>query len=223
MYEVLGSLLPLALAVSLSPFPIIATVLMLLAPRARINSVIFLLGWILAVTVVVTVLTVVSTYIEQSNPDAPNPAAGVVRIVLGAGLLFLALRKWQKRPARGAEVELPAWMSSIDQTTPGRSFSIGLLLAGANPKNLLLTAAAAVSIGTGDLTQGQAIGAIAFYVAVASITVVLPVLGYAFFHQRMTAPLETIRDWLVQNESVLMGVLLLVFGFVVIGNGISSF
>ena len=51
MYEVLGNLLPLALAVSLSPIPIIATVLMLLAPRAKLNSVIFLIGWIVAIRV----------------------------------------------------------------------------------------------------------------------------------------------------------------------------
>lgn len=223
VYDVLGSLLPLALAVSLSPFPIIVTVLMLLAPRAKLNSLAFLLGWITAVVVVVTALTLVSKALEEPSPDDPNPTAGIIRIVLGVGLLFLAFRKWNTRPAPEADIPLPSWMSSIDNTTPGRSLVTGLLLAGANPKNLLVTAGAAVTIGTGGLTTSQLIGAIAFYTAIASITVLLPVVGYAIFHERMTAPLESIRDWLVPNNSVLMGVLLLVFGFVVIGNGISSF
>ena len=43
--------MPLALGVAISPIPIIATILMLLAPQARGTSVGFLLGWVLGIVV----------------------------------------------------------------------------------------------------------------------------------------------------------------------------
>lgn len=223
MYEVLGNLLPLALAVSLSPIPIIATVLMLLAPRAKLNSVIFLIGWIVAIIVVTSVFTLVATTFEMSDSDDPNPTAGVIRILLGVGLLALSYRKWTSKPTPGDDIPLPTWMSSIERSTPGRSLATGLLLAGVNPKNLLLIAGAAVSIGTGGLSTQETIATIAIFTFLASFTVLLPVVAYAFFHERMDAPLISVRDWLVRNDSLLMGLLLLIFGFVLIGNGISSF
>jgi hypothetical protein len=39
----------------------------------------------------------------------------------------------------------------------------------------------------------------------------------------MTGPLESLRGWLVHNNSTVMAVLLLVIGFVLIGKGIASF
>ena len=46
MGGVIGDLLPTALGVAISPVPIIAVILMLLAPRAKAASVGFLLGWV---------------------------------------------------------------------------------------------------------------------------------------------------------------------------------
>ena len=43
-----GELLPTALGVAISPVPIVAIILMLLAPHARAASVAFLLGGLLA-------------------------------------------------------------------------------------------------------------------------------------------------------------------------------
>ncbi|WP_084964363.1 GAP family protein [Thermoactinospora rubra] len=43
--EVIGEILPLALGVAISPIPVIAVILMLLAPKARGTSLGFLIGW----------------------------------------------------------------------------------------------------------------------------------------------------------------------------------
>ncbi|WP_279325127.1 hypothetical protein [Arthrobacter glacialis] len=39
----------------------------------------------------------------------------------------------------------------------------------------------------------------------------------------MAVPLASLRGWLRTNHSVMTGLLLLVFGFILIGNGIGSF
>ena len=41
----------MALGVAISPVPIIAVILMLLAPRAKAASVAFMVGWVLGITV----------------------------------------------------------------------------------------------------------------------------------------------------------------------------
>ena len=57
MRQVIGDLLPVALGVAISPVPIIAVILMLLAPKAKAASVAFMIGWVLGITVVITVTT----------------------------------------------------------------------------------------------------------------------------------------------------------------------
>ena len=42
----------------------------------------------------------------------------------------------------GVEPEPPTWMAGIDAFSPVKALAVGLLLAGVNPKNLLLAAGA---------------------------------------------------------------------------------
>ncbi len=51
MAPVIGEILPLALGIAISPIPIIAAILMLLSPKARVTSIGFLLGWVVGITV----------------------------------------------------------------------------------------------------------------------------------------------------------------------------
>jgi hypothetical protein len=49
MGQVIGDLLPLAIGVTISPIPIIAVILMLLAPEAGGASTGFLAGWVMGI------------------------------------------------------------------------------------------------------------------------------------------------------------------------------
>jgi threonine/homoserine/homoserine lactone efflux protein len=223
MGEVIGEVLPLALGVAISPIPIIAAILMLLSPKARGTSVGFLLGWVLGIVVAIVLFTLLASVIPQSDPDASKPIAGTIKILLGAALLFLALRQWRSRPKPGEEPDLPKWMAAIDTMTAGRGFGLGFLLAAVNPKNLLMGAAAGVIVGTAGLTTGEAAIAILVFVLIAASSVAIPVIAYLVASKRMAAPLESLRTWLVHNNAAVMSVLLLVIGVVVIGKGIASF
>ena len=223
MSSVIGDILPLALGVAISPIPIIAAILMLLSPKAKGTSVGFLLGWVLGIVVAVVVFTLLGSIIPEQDPDEAKPIAGVVKILLGAGLLFLALRQWRSRPAPGETAALPKWMAAIDTMTAGRGFVLGFLLSAVNPKNLLMAAGAGVIIGTSGLTGGEITVAIAVFVVIAACSVAAPVIAYLVASKRMAAPLEALRGWLVQNNATVMAVLLLVIGVVLVGKGIGSF
>ena len=223
MGSVIGDILPLALGIAISPIPIIAAILMLLSPRARGTSVGFLVGWVLGIVVAIVLFTLLASIIPEQDPDASKPIAGVIKLLLGAGLLLLALRQWRSRPKAGEDAALPKWMAAIDSMTAVRGLVLGFLLSAVNPKNLLMAVGAGVIVGTGGLSGGEATLAIVIFVLIAASSVAIPVIAYLLASTRMAAPLEALRTWLVQNNATVMAVLLLVIGVVVIGKGIGSF
>src|SRR5215213_9982348 len=223
MNGVIGEILPLALGVAISPVPIIAAILMLLSPKAKSTSVGFLLGWVLGIVAAVVVFTLLASVLPEADDDTSKPLAGTLKIVLGVLLLLLAAKQWRSRPSGETEPALPHWMEAIDTMTAARALVLGFLLSGLNPKNLLMGAAAGIAIGSATLTLNGSIVVIAVFTVIAASTVAIPVIAYLLASARMVAPLDSLRTWLVHNNSTVMAVLLLVIGVVVIGKGIGSF
>jgi threonine/homoserine/homoserine lactone efflux protein len=223
MGGVAGEILPLALGVAISPIPVIAAILMLLSPNARTTGVGFLVGWIAGVVIAVTAFTLLSALLPEDDPDASNPVKGTIRIALGVLLLLLAAKQWRARPHDQAEPELPKWMSAIDTLTPVKGLGLGVLLSALNPKNLIMAAGAGLAIGGSDLGTGQTVIVIVVFTVIAASTVAVPVIAYLAAADRMAQPLESLRAWLVRENTVVMAVLLLVIGVAVIGKGIGSF
>ncbi|MGA0566364.1 GAP family protein [Rathayibacter sp. KR2-224] len=223
MGSAIGDTLPLALGIAVSPIPIIATILMLLSPKAKAASVAFLLGWLLGIVVAVVVFTVLAGLLPHGDPDQPKPVVGTIKIVLALLLLLLAVMQWRRRPNAGESQALPKWMSAIDSMTAGRGFGLGFVLAAVNPKNLLLAAAAGVSFGLAGLPFGQLVVVVAIFVIVASLSIAIPVVAYLIAAERIRGALDSLRTWLVHNNAAVMAVLLLVIGVALLGNGIASF
>lgn len=223
MGAVIGESLPLALGVAISPVPIIAAILMLLSPKARVTSVGFLLGWVLGIVAAVTVFTLLSSVIPVEDPDAARPIRGTVQLLLGVLLLLLAVAQWRKRPRPGQEAVMPKWMQAIDTMSFPTAFGLGFLLSAVNPKNLLMAAGAGVGIGGGALSGGATTVAIAVFTLIAASTVLVPVVGYLVAAERLRGPLDALRGWLAAENAVIMAVLLLVIGVSMIGKGIGSF
>jgi threonine/homoserine/homoserine lactone efflux protein len=223
MGSVIGEILPLAVGIAISPVPIIAAILMLLSPKAKGASVGFLLGWITGIVVAIVVFTLLSSVLPAQDESGSSPVRGVIKIILGALLLFLALRQWRGRPAEGEQATMPKWMSAIDSMTAGKALGLGFLLSAVNPKNLLMAISAGLIIGGAGLAVGQTVAVIVIFVLLAASTVLIPVVAYLIASERLAGPLDRLRAWLVNNNATIMAVLLLVIGVAVIGKGIGSF
>ena len=223
MGPVIGEILPLAVGVAISPVPIIAAILMLLSPKAKGASVGFLLGWITGIVVAIVVFTLLSSVLPAQDESGSSPVRGVIKIILGALLLFLALRQWRGRPGQGEQATMPKWMSAIDSMTAGKALGLGFLLSAVNPKNLLMAISAGLIIGGAGLAVGQTVVVIVIFVLLAASTVLIPVVAYLIASERLAGPLDSLRAWLVNNNATIMAVLLLVIGVAVIGKGFGSF
>lgn len=223
MGSLIGETLPLAVGIAISPVPIIAAILMLLSPQAKGASVGFLLGWIAGIVVAIAVFTLLSSVLPAQDESGSSPVSGVIKIILGALLLFLALRQWRGRPAEGEQATMPKWMSAIDSMTAGKALGLGFLLSAINPKNLIMAISAGLIIGGAGLAVGQTVVVIVIFVLLAASTVLIPVVAYLIASERLAGPLDRLRAWLVHNNATIMAVLLLVIGVAVIGKGIGSF
>ena len=219
MGPTIGAILPMAIGVAISPVPIIAVILMLFTPRARTNGPAFAAGWVLALLVVGGIVLALSEAGDIATESTPSDLAYTVKLLLGALLLLGAARQWGSRPKEGEEPEMPNWMATIDTFTPGKSFGLGALLAGVNPKNLALTIAAAVSIGQANLGGAEPILALLAFVVIGSLTVAGPVLYFLLAGASAERALTSGKTWLVANNHAVMSVLFVVFGAVLIGQG----
>lgn len=217
-----GDILPLALGVAISPVPVIATILMLLSPRAKATSAAFAVGWVGGITLAAVVFDVLGGLLPDREGASGGVVGGALRLVLALVLILLAVRTFRRRARRGEEPKLPTWMSAIDDITPGRALGLAALLVIANPKNLVMAASAGISLGEAD-TLGITILALAVFILVAASTVVVPVLAYSAASSRLAPALDALRGWLMHNNSTIMSILLVFLAGSNIGKGLDAF
>jgi Sap, sulfolipid-1-addressing protein len=169
MGQGISEVLAFGVGVAISPAAIIAVILMLFSRRAGVNGPLFLLGWVVALGGLVAVVYAIS---DQSNAATSNTSSDSVswlKIALGASFLLLARREWRKRPAPGAESEMPKWMARVDALTPTQSLGLGVLLGGLNPKNLALGVGAAAGVAQLGVSTADAVVSLIVFVAVGSL------------------------------------------------------
>ena len=222
MGTVIGDLLPLAVGVAVSPIPIIAVILMMLAPRAGAASVGFALGWVAGIVVVVTITLLFASGADLSDDDGPSTTASWIKLILGVLLLTVGVLQWRKRPAPGESVPLPKWMAAIDHVTAAKAVGLGFLLSAVNPKNLLMCVSAGVTIAAGGLDDDEVVVAVAVFTVLAASTVLLPVVAFLVAEERMRHPLDELKGWLQTNNTAVMAVLILVIGVSLFGKGLGG-
>ena len=134
----------------------------------------------------------------------------------------MAVRQFRNRP-RGEEVAvLPAWLGTIDRVKPGAAFGGGAVLAGANPKNLLLSIAAAAAIAQTGIATGEQALAYAVFAIIGTLGVAAPVGIYFGLGNRSADVLGRLKDWMAHNNAVIMSVLCLAISAKLIGDAIGG-
>jgi len=216
MGDVVSETLSFAVGVALSPMPIAAVIVMLFTPKAKTNAPLFLVGWVIGLLLVGFVVLLIPG-LEASGSE-PTTSSGVVKALLGVLLLVAGWGAWRRRPGATETAEAPKWMESIDGFGIGKSFGMGFLLSALNPKNLLLVAAAAATISAAGLSTSEQTITLLVFTLIAASTVAVPVIGYLIVGERADEVFANAKDWLIQNNSVVMSVLLLVFGVSLIGD-----
>lgn len=222
MGQAIGQVLSLGIGVALSPVPIIAVVLVLGTPHARANGPAFLVGWVVGLALVGTILLLAASGADASEQGEPATWVDVVKLALGVLLVLAAIKQWHGRPRGTDQPELPKWMEAIDEFGAAKAFGVAALLSAVNPKNLLLTVAAASAIAQTGIDAGQQAVALAVYVAIGTLGPGIPVGIYFAMGERAKRLLDELKTWMGTNNAAIMAVLCLVIGAKLIGDGIAG-
>ena len=223
MGNAIGQTLPLAVGVALSPLAIVAVVLMLLTPRARVNGPLFVAGWLLGLAVVGIIVLAIAHPSGAGTNGKPATGVSLLKLLAGLLLVLAAFREWRGRPHSGDQARLPKWMGALDAFGPVKAAGAGAILSGLNPKNLILAVSAAAAIAGTGISAGKEAGAYAVFALVGTIGVAAPVVLYFALGDRSRRMLDELRGWMGRNNAVIMAVLFLVIGVKLIGDAISGF
>jgi hypothetical protein len=177
----IAEVVPAAVSVVLiNPPAIMAVIILLFSPRAKVTASAFVVGWAIGMLLVFWLLLFVATPENFVGDERePSTLSMLARMLLGIALIFLAARQWQSRPQPGEEAASPSWLHSLEQATPAATLGFGAVLSGLNPKNLAFTIVAVLAIAQADLTRGEKLVPVVIYVLIASAGVAAPVIWYA--------------------------------------------
>jgi len=222
MESALRDALPLALVVTVSPLNIIPAILLLFTSRPLRTASAFLAGFAVGVGSVLVVMIVVANAVGLTGGSGSSSRAATIKLLLGAYLLFAAARKFRRRPRCEDDASLPRWMDGLTSYTPRRALVAGVVVGAANPKNVVVGAAAGVVIAGASLAGSGTVGAATGYVVIASVGVAAPIAVMVALGVRAPAVLERWRTWLTRNNATVMAVLFAVFGMVLIAQGAAA-
>lgn len=236
MIQLAWELLPVAFGIIASPLAIIALVAVLLSSNARLNGVLYLLGWAIAVTAAVLVwYALLASFHPKLDADVPAWAP-YIRLALGA--LLAAGAVWTYRRSRAqislmasattpgeisqAAPQLPGWLRAVESFSPQRSFSLGLGIFLLNPINVSCAVVAALEIRLAGLASPAPALFLAMFILLGIIPLSLPV-ALVFKRREHAGPaLERIRSWIAAHNGTLSAVFLAVIAFMQIQKALAE-
>jgi hypothetical protein len=219
MGQALFALVPLALAAALSSVPITAAIFILLSDSRSRSGLAFLAGTVLGTFMAVALATAAS----QALPGRSRQHDALIaklEVVIGIAMVLLGVVTLALR-ARAGGGRGTGWLDGIGSLGILRVFGIGLAL-NLRPKAVLLVAAAGLTISKADLRLDQNIALMALYTAIATSTVVAPIVARILFPRRMEPRLISARGWMEAHSVVLSGTMMIVVGGFVSAVGISG-
>jgi hypothetical protein len=222
--DVLGVLLPISIAVALSSVPIMAMVVLLLAPRGQASAVAYLIGYATGLAVVTVGFTAGLRAIPRGDAPLPQLWVGVGEIALGVAATGLAVWSFRRERRRRRDEEvipaLPGWLQRVGRAGRGTALLVGLAF-NVRPKALVLATAAALALNAGELTPLTWAIDTAVYLAVGLSTAAAPLIVVWRSGERARPVLERAREWLARHSYIVTSVVGLMVGVVLIGDGIS--
>ncbi|MDV3126097.1 GAP family protein [Mycobacterium sp. 21AC1] len=217
------TLLVMAAAVSLEPFRIGMTVLMLNRPRPLLQLLAFLAGgFAMGATVGVIVLFILRPALGSAHFTLPRVqlVVGAMTLAVAAAVAMGLVRPrpgWSAGPADGKPRQL---MLRVRQLLSGHSlWTAGAAGLGIALPSVDYLAALALIVASGA-AAGTQVGALLLFNVVAFGLVEIPLISYLVAPERTRAALSALHDWLRSRRRRHVAVLLAAVGCVLLAAGL---
>ncbi len=222
MGQAIGGSLVMALGITITPLAITAALLLVGTPRGRINGPAFVIGWLIGLVVVGAIVLAIFAPTHAAHSQTTKDGLGWFRLVLGLILLGVAGYVLRRRQPIRDDPQIPSWMGRVDKVRPGTALSLGAVLSGARPKNLLLILAGGAVIAQAGLSAGLETVSYVIFVAVATIGVAVPVVVYFTMGERAPQVLGSMESWIRRHSAVVTAILCVVIGVDLIVNALAQ-
>jgi hypothetical protein len=225
MIGTIGDTIWMGLGIALNPIAIVISILVANRAEPKRNGLALVLGWILGLAVLVA-LPAFFLYDRFTLPNGVQETlAGrfsLFRAVLGVLLLIAAAVAVARGPLPGDHAADPRWLRIIDRGGVGRMFGMGAFLSIVNFRNLVLLAAAASVIGQAALDDAGIFLMVALFVAIATLGVLIPLLIHLFGGEASESRLQAWADWLTRHMGMITGVIMALFGILLLTRGLQG-
>ena len=213
--------LPLAIAVALSIFPVLAALLLLLASDPTKPSASYAVGWSLGLIVLVSTFALGARLVPRDTARSMPSWVHYVEIAVGAVLIVEGVVSAMHQRRRATPATPPAWLQVASGLDARRAFAFGVFM-NVRPKNLALTFAAGVAIGAAPITLFAGGVSIVVFVVVGVSTVVGLVLAKVLAPRRVRPLLRALHAWLVSNASLVLRLSFAVIGVILVTIGVTA-
>jgi len=231
------SLLPLSLGIIMSPLAIMALVAVLLSKQARRNGVAFLLGWAVAIVLLLSVSFAIFSAIEVREVGDPPVWVPVVRLVLALlfivggiyvyrrGRVHLVAMSHAKNPTQVAQAapQLPGWLRAVETFTPARSFLLGLGIFALNPVDASCAILAALDVRLSGLDGTTVTIVFVVFAILGILPIAIPVVLVLVKREAADPALGAIKRWIASHTGLLNALLLFVIAALQLQKAVSGF
>jgi hypothetical protein len=173
------------------------------------NSLAYVGGAALSVTAIVTAAYLVASGAKSATENDHTTNRILDWIVL-ALLVVLILRVYLKRK----ESEPPKWMGRLQDAGPKFAFTLGLLLLGVFPTDILTSVTAGLHVARADDPWWHCLP----FVALTLLLLGAPALIIVLLGARARTVLPKVRDWMNNNSWVVSEVVLVFFAAITINS-----
>ena len=205
------NLLLIGLAVTLSPLPLTAFLVVLPSARGVRKGAAFVFGWLVSLAVVVTV-TVVATGNNPPKPaTVPSLAALAVKLALGVVLVVIGVRHIRARGRPKPPKKPPKWQAQVDSMSPWFAMGLAPML-----QPWVLIGAGAATVVEAKLSSWQTYLALFGFCVLASASY-LAMEIYAVARPAQTQVLlARFRTWIESHtdQAIIAGSLIVGFWFI---------
>jgi len=209
------NLIVIGVAVALDPLPLTAFLVVLPSRRGVRKGAAYVFGWLVSLAAVVTIAVLATGNNPPKPSTAPSLAALAVKIVLGAVLVWIAVRHIRARGRPKPPKKPPKWQEHVDSMSPW--FALGLAPA---LQPWVLIGAGAATVVEAKLSSWESFLALFLYCVLASSSYLAMEIYAIVRPAQSQALLRRAQTWIDSHTDQVIIAGSLIIGFWLIADSI---
>jgi len=223
MSELWIDLLPIAVAMAITPGRLIALILLLHTKHAVLTSLAFVGGMATNMLIEGLAFALIFSFTGVFDvEEAAGPPAVIAILFVVIGVLMLVGAAKVLFTSEDEDKAPPKWLAEIESFTPGKAYKLGLSWLFVSPKQWVFTLTAVAVLFAANLEPLTSLANYLLFILIVLSLFFLLILAYIVLGDRSQAFLDRLFGWLKKNAMTIMIVVFILFGLYFLIKGITG-